>query len=74
LAKSIPIVVIFIVDAPIQLSGDQHFHFGTLMPFRVGASIPLLSTIRTSMALRLLIGGAQYPSSKEREKNNENYE
>jgi hypothetical protein len=40
LAKSIPTVVIFIVDAPIQLSGNQHFHFGTSMPFRVGASIP----------------------------------
>jgi hypothetical protein len=31
------------VDAPIRLSGNQQFHFGTLMPFRVGASIPLLS-------------------------------
>src|SRR5450631_3034387 len=30
------------VDAPIRLSGNQHFHFGTLMPSRVGASIPLV--------------------------------
>ena len=41
-AKSIPTIVIFIADAPIRLSGNQHFHFGTSMPFRVGASIPLL--------------------------------
>ena len=37
-ARSIPTVVIFITDAPIRLSGNQHFHFGTSMPFRVGAS------------------------------------
>src|ERR1022692_4596778 len=41
-AKSIPTVVIFMLDATIHLSGHQHFHFGTLMPFRVGAPIPLL--------------------------------
>src|ERR1017187_2063047 len=43
-AKSIPTVVIFMLDAPIHLSGNQHFHFGTLMPFRVGAPIPLVSS------------------------------
>ena len=30
---------VFMVDAPIRLSGNQQFHFGTLMPFRVGACV-----------------------------------
>jgi hypothetical protein len=38
-----------------RLSGCKHFHFGTLMPLRVGASIPLLSG-RATLAIS---GGAQ---------------
>jgi hypothetical protein len=43
-------------------------------PKRPIVNVPLLSAIRASMALRLLLAGAQYPSSTEREKNNEYYE
>jgi hypothetical protein len=55
------------VDAPIRLSGNQHFHFGTLMPFRVGASIPLLSGrdfVYSNVSKRPILLKNQFPGNR----------
>ena len=42
--RAMPTVVTFMVDALSRFKWlKQRFHFGTLMPLRVGASIPLLT-------------------------------
>ena len=46
-ARSMPTVVIFMVDAPFRFKWlHQHFHFGTSMPFTGGGVHPIASEDR----------------------------
>ena len=69
-AKSMPTVVIFMVDAPVRFKWlSTRYHFGTSMPLRVGASIPLrepflIMCIVSMLAMRMLAAKGIEPAHR----------